>query len=104
MHVKLKIDDKIKNYPTFAKNEGDNIKQAQPYHSYGPSGFQRPNRFYALQTEEDHVGSLDVVFCKLSSLACDFAFLDIGYFISNSKTPYVVSAFKFDLKIFMEVP
>uniref|UniRef100_M1DCR8 Uncharacterized protein n=1 Tax=Solanum tuberosum TaxID=4113 RepID=M1DCR8_SOLTU len=43
------------------RNEGDNLQRAQPYPSSTSSGFQKQNRFYTLQTRQDHKGSPDAV-------------------------------------------
>uniref|UniRef100_M1E0H5 Uncharacterized protein n=1 Tax=Solanum tuberosum TaxID=4113 RepID=M1E0H5_SOLTU len=61
----LKMDHKIRSFPSVARNEGDNRRGDQPYPSFGPSGGWKHDRFYALQNQKDHEGSPDVVMDKL---------------------------------------
>ncbi|WMV57936.1 hypothetical protein MTR67_051321 [Solanum verrucosum] len=56
-----KIDYKIRKCPTGSSKEGDNHRRAQPYPFSGPSGGRKKDRFYALQTRQDHEGSPIVV-------------------------------------------
>ncbi|XP_049356436.1 uncharacterized protein LOC125821060 [Solanum verrucosum] len=60
-----KMDHKIRDCPSVAKNEGDNSRRAKPNPSSGPSGLgsnaPKQNRFYALQTRHEQEGSADVV-------------------------------------------
>ncbi|XP_049359580.1 uncharacterized protein LOC125824277 [Solanum verrucosum] len=63
-----KIDHKIRNCPSVARNEGDSPRRAQPYPSSDPIGGWKQDRFYALQTRQDHKGSRDAVIGKLRFL------------------------------------
>ncbi|XP_049364231.1 uncharacterized protein LOC125828978 [Solanum verrucosum] len=56
-----KIDHKIRDYPSVAKNKGENHRRAQPNPSSDSSGSQKQNKFYTLQTRRGQEGSLNVV-------------------------------------------
>ncbi|XP_049369354.1 uncharacterized protein LOC125834225 [Solanum verrucosum] len=60
-----KMDHKVRDCPSVAKNEGDNHRKAQHNHSSGPSGSgpnsPKQNILYALQTRGEQEGSPDVV-------------------------------------------
>ncbi|XP_049381281.1 uncharacterized protein LOC125845794 [Solanum stenotomum] len=60
-----KMDHKIRDCPSVAKNEGDNCRRAQPNPLSDPSGSgsndPKQNRFYALQTRHEQKGSPEVV-------------------------------------------
>ncbi|WMV46406.1 hypothetical protein MTR67_039791 [Solanum verrucosum] len=45
-----KMDHKLRDCPSVAKNEEDNHRRAQPNPSSGPSGGQKQNRIYELQS------------------------------------------------------
>ncbi|XP_049364580.1 uncharacterized protein LOC125829401 [Solanum verrucosum] len=47
-------DHKIRNCPMVARNEGDNRQWTPPYHSSGPNGGRKQDRFYVSHTQEDH--------------------------------------------------
>uniref|UniRef100_M1DXZ9 Uncharacterized protein n=1 Tax=Solanum tuberosum TaxID=4113 RepID=M1DXZ9_SOLTU len=54
------MDHKIRNCFPVARNKVDNHRRDQTYHSSGPSGGWKQDRFYALQTRQDHEGFPDV--------------------------------------------
>ncbi|XP_049410579.1 uncharacterized protein LOC125873761 [Solanum stenotomum] len=56
-----KMDHKTRYCPMVSKNKRDNHRQAQPYPSSGPSVGKKHNRFYVLQTRQDHESSPDVI-------------------------------------------
>jgi len=73
-----KTNHKIRDYPSVAKYEGDNHRQAQPYPSSSSSGSHKQNIFYALQTCHKQEGSPDVVTGMLKVFHFDvYALLDI---------------------------
>jgi len=59
------MDHKIRNCSPVARNKVDNRRRDQTYHSSGPSGGWKQDRFYALQTRQDHEGFPNVVIGKL---------------------------------------
>ncbi|XP_049378133.1 uncharacterized protein LOC125842894 [Solanum stenotomum] len=88
-----KTDQKIRNCPSVAKNEGDTRRRGQPYPSSGPScsGASAPkkNCFYAVQTRGDQENSPDEVTCMLKFFLIDvYALLDLGATLCFV-TPYI---------------
>ncbi|WMV09209.1 hypothetical protein MTR67_002594, partial [Solanum verrucosum] len=69
---------KIRNCPSIARNEGDDRRRAQPYPSSGPSGGWKQDRFYDLQTQEDHEGSPDAVILVVKTLVLYLGLREMG--------------------------
>uniref|UniRef100_M1D8Y9 Gag-pol polyprotein n=1 Tax=Solanum tuberosum TaxID=4113 RepID=M1D8Y9_SOLTU len=94
-----KMDHKIRNCHSIAKNAGDGLHRAQPYPSSGPNGSggnaSKQNHFYALQTRGDQESSPDLVLGMLKVFHIDvYALFDPGATLSFV-TPFV--AMRFDM-------
>ncbi|XP_049405224.1 uncharacterized protein LOC125868669 [Solanum stenotomum] len=75
-----KMDHKIRDFPSIAKNDGDNHQRAQPNPSSGPSGSgpnaPKQNKFHTLHICHDQEGSPDLVTGMLKVFQLDvYAFL-----------------------------